>query len=39
MRQHDMASWERMDSEYCVYENTDAEVRYLLYIILHQLLL
>ena len=39
VHQHDMASFERMDSERCVYENTDAEVRYLLYTILHQLLL
>ena len=38
VHQRDIASWERMDSERCVYENTDAEVRYLLYTILHQLL-
>ena len=33
MHQHDTASWEKMDSECCVYENTctDAEVRYIIH--------
>ena len=31
VHQHDMASWERMDTECCVYENNDAEVRHSYY--------